>query len=90
MGSSALSLAYVANGRFDAFAQSSGQSIWDVAAAGLIAARGGATVTDLAGGGWFDVGRATPTWGVVAAPPALHAPLLGLIAEPARRGGATA
>ena len=73
MGSSALSLVYVANGRFDAFAQSRGQSAWDVAAAGLIAARGGARLTDLAGGPWFDIARASGAWGVLAAPPTLHA-----------------
>ena len=43
MGSSALALAYVANGRFDAFIQQGGMSNWDVAAAGLIAERAGAT-----------------------------------------------
>ena len=43
MGSAALSLAYVANGRFDAFVQNGGLSPWDVAAAGLIAERAGAT-----------------------------------------------
>ncbi len=87
MGSSALSLVYVANGRFDAFAQSRGQSAWDVAAAGLIAARGGARVTDLAGGPWFDLARPDQAWGVLAAPDALHAPLMQLVAEP---GPATA
>ena len=45
MGSAALALAYTANGRFDAFVQQGGLSAWDVAAAGLIAERGGATVT---------------------------------------------
>ena len=50
MGSAALALAYVANGRFDAFVQSAGMSAWDVAAAGLIAERAGATVTDMTGG----------------------------------------
>lgn len=79
MGSAALSLAYVANGRFDAFGQSSGMSAWDVAAAGLIAARAGATVTDLAGGPWFDLARASGNWAVLAAPPALHGPLLALV-----------
>ncbi len=79
MGSSALSLAYVGNGRFDAFAQSGGQSAWDVAAAGLIAARGGALVTDHAGGGWFDIGRGSQAWPVLAAPPAIHARLLELV-----------
>lgn len=78
MGSSALGLVYVANGRFDAFVQQGGMSSWDVAAAGLIAERAGATVTDIAGGAWFDVGRATRTIGVVAAPAAHHARILEL------------
>ena len=56
MGSSSLALAYVANGRFDAFIQQGGLSAWDVAAAGLIAERGGATVTAMDGGPWFDIG----------------------------------
>ena len=34
MGSAALALAYVANGRFDAYSQTIGLSAWDVAAAG--------------------------------------------------------
>ena len=81
MGSSALGLAYVANGRFDAFIQSGGMSAWDVAAAGLIAERAGATVTDTAGGSWFDVDRATRAFGMCVAPPAHHAELLRLSGE---------
>jgi myo-inositol-1(or 4)-monophosphatase len=79
MGSSALSLAYVANGRFDAFAQQSGQWAWDVAAAGLIADRAGAVVTDLDGDPWFDLTRGPRSWGVLAAGPTIHGPLLGLV-----------
>lgn len=82
MGSAALALAYVANGRFDAFIQSRGMSAWDCAAAGLIAERAGAVVTDTAGGPWFDVGKATRAFGVVAAPAAHHAELLRLSREP--------
>jgi myo-inositol-1(or 4)-monophosphatase len=78
MGSAALALAYVANGRFDAFVQQGGLSNWDVAAAGLIAQRGGATVTDMQGGPWFDVSRATRSIGLLAAPAAHHAALLAL------------
>ena len=79
MGSAALSLAYVGNGRFDAFVQQGGLSLWDVAAAGLIAERGGATLTDLGGGPWFDVAHATRTIGVIAAPARHHAELLRLV-----------
>ena len=82
-GSAALALAYVASGRFDAFLQSGGMSAWDVAAAGLIAERGGAVVTDTVGGPWFDVDKATRAFGIVAAPPAHHAVLLGLSREAA-------
>jgi myo-inositol-1(or 4)-monophosphatase len=78
MGSSALALAYVANGRFDAFVQQGGMSNWDIAAAGLIAERAGATVTDAAGGSWFEIGRGARSVSVVAAPPAHHATILDL------------
>ena len=78
MGSSSLALAYVANGRFDAFIQQGGMSNWDVAAAGLIAERAGATVTEMDGGPWFDIGRKPRSVGSVAAPAAHHATLLAL------------
>jgi fructose-1,6-bisphosphatase/inositol monophosphatase family enzyme len=58
-------------------------SAWDVAAAGLIAERAGALVTDTAGGAWFDVDKATRAFGIVAAGPAHHAELLRLSGEPA-------
>ena len=83
LGSAALSLAYVANGRFDAFSQTIGLSAWDVAAAGLIAERAGAVVTDLAGGPWFELAAPTRAIGVLAAPPAHHGRLLELLREPA-------
>jgi fructose-1,6-bisphosphatase/inositol monophosphatase family enzyme len=79
MGSSALALAYVANGRFDAFIQQGGMSNWDVAAAGLIAERAGATVTDMSGGPWFEIGRASRSVAAVAAPAAHHATVLDLV-----------
>jgi len=78
MGSAALALAYVANGRFDAFIQSAGMSAWDVAAAGLIAERAGAIVTALDGGPWFDVDRVSRGFGLIAAPGAHHPELLRL------------
>ena len=80
MGSAALALAYVGNGRFDAFVQEGGLSAWDVAAAGLIAERGGATLTDMSGGPWFDLTKSARSVGVLAAPAAHHAALLELVA----------
>jgi len=79
MGSAALALAYVANGRFDAFIQQGGLSAWDVAAAGLIAERSGATVTANDGGPWFDLAHSPKSIGVIAAPAAHHAALLALV-----------
>ncbi len=79
MGSAALSLAYLGNGRFDAYIQNGGLSLWDVAAAGLIAERGGAVVTDLAGGPWWNPKVRGPRISVVAAPAAQHAALLELL-----------
>jgi len=81
MGSAALALAYVANGRFDAFVQQGGLSAWDVAAAGLIAERGGARVTAIDGGPWFDLAHSPKSIGILAAPAAHHATLLGLVRQ---------
>ena len=80
MGSAALALAYVANGRFDAFIQNGGLSPWDVAAAGLIAERAGAVVTDVRGGPWWNPRQRGPRTSMVAAPPAQHAALLDALA----------
>jgi myo-inositol-1(or 4)-monophosphatase len=80
MGSAALSLAYVGSGRFDAFVQNGGLSLWDVAAAGLIAERGGATVSSLDGGPWWNPSRRSAMVSIVAAPPAQHGELLSLLA----------
>ena len=79
MGSAALALAYVASGRFDAFIQNGGLSPWDVAAAGLIAERAGAVVTDINGGPWWNPKLRGPRTSVVAAPAAQHAVLLELL-----------
>ncbi len=83
-GSAALALSYVGKGRFDAFLQSAGMSAWDIAAAGLIAERAGALVTDANGGPWFDVDQSTQTFGIVAAPAAHHAELVRASREAAR------
>lgn len=79
MGSAALALAYVASGRFDAYVQNGGMSLWDIAAAGLIAERGGAVVSDLYGGPWWNVARHGPRLSIVAAPPRHHGTLLALL-----------
>jgi myo-inositol-1(or 4)-monophosphatase len=81
MGSAALSLAYVGSGRFDAFVQNGGLSLWDVAAAGLIAERGGATVSSLDGGPWWNPSRRSAMVSIVAAPPPQHGELLSLLAD---------
>jgi myo-inositol-1(or 4)-monophosphatase len=81
MGSAALGLAWVANGRFDAFIQWRGLSLWDITAAGLIAEEGGAMVTTVDGARWFDLTRATRSTGLLAAPPAHHASLLAVLRE---------
>lgn len=79
MGSAALALVYVANGRFDAFVQNGGLSPWDVAAAGLIVERSGAVVTDINGGAWWNPTLSGPRTSVVAAPSAQHPVILELL-----------
>jgi myo-inositol-1(or 4)-monophosphatase len=81
MGSAALALAYVANGRFDAFVQNGGLSSWDVAGSGLIAERAGAVVTDVTGGPWWNPRAKGARVNIVAAPPAQHGALLELLAS---------
>src|SRR2546430_2474460 len=66
-GAAALDLCFAAEGRVDAYFEK-GLNLWDHAAGGLIAAEAGLLVTGLAG--------APPGPDLVlAAPPALHAPL---------------
>jgi myo-inositol-1(or 4)-monophosphatase len=79
LGSASLSLAYVANGRFDLFVQLHSLSNWDVAAAGLIAEEGGARVTDASGGPWLDLARRNRAVSIVAAAPRHHAAVLELL-----------
>ena len=80
LGSASLSLAYVANGRFDAFVQVRGLSLWDVAAAGLIAAEAGAQVSDGSGEAWFDIGGKSRDVGIIAAAPVHHTAIRELLA----------
>jgi myo-inositol-1(or 4)-monophosphatase len=80
LGSAALALAYVGNGRFDGFIQIGGLSAWDICAAGLIATEGGAVVTARDGSPWFDITRKSRSIGLIAAAPAHHATILELLA----------
>jgi len=74
-GSAALDLAYVAAGRFDGFWEL-GLKPWDVAPGILLAREAGADVTDFGGGASM-----LETGDIVAATPALLAPMLGVIAS---------
>ena len=79
MGSAALTLSYVACGRFDVYGQGAGLSAWDVAAAGLIAERAGAKVTSLEGGPWFDLAYPAKKWSCLAASPRHHAAISAML-----------
>lgn len=74
LGSAALSLAYVAAGRFDAF-WATETKIWDVAAGVVLVEEAGGVVTNLQGGP-FDVDN--PRF-IAAANPDMHAAILELI-----------
>jgi myo-inositol-1(or 4)-monophosphatase len=79
MGSAALALAYLANGRFDAFVQAGGLSLWDVCAAGLIAVEGGVRLTTLDGLPWFDIARPTKSIALLGASADHHQTLLEML-----------
>jgi myo-inositol-1(or 4)-monophosphatase len=73
MGAAAVDLCSVACGRVDAYYER-GLNHWDLAAGELIASEAGAVVSSIEG----DTAR---PGSVLAAPPALHGPLLELLAE---------
>jgi myo-inositol-1(or 4)-monophosphatase len=77
LGSTALSLAYVAAGRLDGVLQVRGLQAVDIAAGGLLALEAGARVTDASGGPWLDPADLGHGRGVAAADRSLHAVLLG-------------
>ncbi|WLS45569.1 inositol monophosphatase family protein [Micromonospora profundi] len=79
MGAAALDLCLVAEGRLDAYFEK-GLSPWDLAAGGLVAAEAGVRVAGLAGS------PAGPDL-VIAAPPALFAPLHDRLADLDAAGG---
>jgi myo-inositol-1(or 4)-monophosphatase len=70
-GSAALDLAWTAAGRFDAYYERSVKQ-WDIAAGALICERAGLQIHELAE-------RGELPWGILAAPPALAAPLRALV-----------
>jgi myo-inositol-1(or 4)-monophosphatase len=76
LGSTALSLTALAQGRLDGVLQVRGLGAVDVAAAGLIAAEAGARVTDAEGGPWIVVDEPERGTGIAAAGPALHRRLI--------------
>ena len=75
-GSAALDSAYVGAGRFDAFWELSLKP-WDVAAGGLIAQEGGATVTNVKNLSDY----LSPPQSIVAAAPGIHAQILQNLVE---------
>ena len=79
MGSATLSLAYTANGRFDAYVQWTKLSVWDICAAGVIALEGGVTVTSALGNDWFGIGMPSRSIGIAAAAPEHHGTILRLL-----------
>lgn len=72
-------LALVGEGAFDAALSLRDAWDWDIAAASLIAEEAGARVTDRAGGALAFNSPAARSPGLIAAPPALHAALLGAL-----------
>jgi myo-inositol-1(or 4)-monophosphatase len=74
LGSAALDMCYIANGRLDGYWEMQLHA-WDIAAAALIAREAGATVTDMRGEA--DVMR--PPYAAVIANPTLHETLLAEI-----------
>jgi myo-inositol-1(or 4)-monophosphatase len=82
LGSAALDLAYVAAGRLDGFWEMKLKP-WDLAAGILLAREAGAIVTDFEGGD-----RMLEIGDIVAATPALHGPMLEVIARTRAEAGA--
>jgi myo-inositol-1(or 4)-monophosphatase len=77
LGSTALSLAYLAAGRVDGVLQVRGLQAVDIAAGGLLALEAGALVTDALGGRWLDVSHPAHGSGIAAGGRAVHRYLLG-------------
>ncbi len=74
LGSAALDLCYVGNGRFEGYWERSLKA-WDAAAGGLIAEEAGAKVTNIEG----NVDYISPPQSVIAAPPILHEKMIAVI-----------
>jgi myo-inositol-1(or 4)-monophosphatase len=76
LGSTALSLAYLAAGRLDGVFQVNGLQAVDIAAGACIASLAGARVTASDGGRWLGPDRATAGGGIAAGGRAVHALLV--------------
>lgn len=76
IGSSAQNLCYVAAGRLDGYWEVRIQS-WDIAAGALIASEAGAIISKIDG----DRAYLSPPYSILAAAPALHAPMLEVIQQ---------
>ena len=79
-GSAALDLAWTAAGRYDAYYERSVKQ-WDIAAGALVCERAGLQVHELPA-------HENLPWGILVAPPALAAPLLGSSPGLSPRAGA--
>ncbi len=77
LGSTALSLAYLAAGRLDGVLQVRGLQAVDIAAGGLLAREARARISDADGGPWLDLRDPGHGRGIAAAGPAVHRCLLG-------------
>ncbi len=83
-GSTALHMAYVANGGLGAAVIKGGAKLWDIAAGGIITERAGALVTDFEGQSVFPMNFETYTGGkfqLIVANPTIHPQILNLIKE---------
>lgn len=77
LGSTALSLTFLAMGRLDGVLQVGGLQAVDVAAAGLLAREAGARITDAHGGPWIVVAEPSRGTGIAAGRPGVHHRLVG-------------
>ncbi len=81
LGSTTYKLAKLAEGAADVFLSRGPKSEWDVCAGGLLVEEAGGLATDLRGAALRYNARDPRVYGIVAAPPAVHAQVLRRLAE---------